>query len=57
MISKYNLLEGIYLYYGGGNVINFNSYGFIDIGDVMYIVLIVYFFIGCMNLGVLGYSW
>lgn len=57
MISKYNLPEGTHLYYGGGNVTNFNSYGSTDIGDVMHIVPTAYFFTGCTNLGAPGHSW
>ncbi|MCU6262931.1 hypothetical protein KWH69_25735, partial [Escherichia coli] len=57
MISKYNLQEGTHLYYGGGNVTNFNSYGSTDIGDVMHIVPTAYFFTGCTNLGAPGHSW
>ncbi len=57
MQSKYNLSKDTHLYYGGGKVTNFNSYGSTDIGDVMHIVPTAYFFTGCTSMGAPGHSW
>lgn len=57
MITKYAIEEGTHLYYGKGNVTNFNSFGSTDIGDVMHIVPTAYFFTACTNLGAPGHSW
>lgn len=57
MQKKYNLSNDTHLYYGGGNVTNFNSYGSTDIGDVMHLVPTAYFFTGCTSMGSPGHSW
>lgn len=57
MQNKYNLSKDTHLYYGGGNITNFNSYGSTDIGDVMHIVPTAYFFTGCTSMGSPAHSW